>query len=81
MLSQYTMSNSKKHKMQIIQLVVQNIIEGGGRFLKKENRNKLWYDGGVLCGKDKVSIIHQWKTCTFFGCQFDWNGVRTVLFL
>jgi hypothetical protein len=56
MLSQYTMSNSKKHKMQIIQLVVQNIIEGGGRFLKKENRNKEWYDGGVICGKDKVSI-------------------------
>ena len=53
MLSQYTLSSSKKHKMQMIQRVVQTIIQGGGRFLKKENRR--WYDGGIACGKDKVS--------------------------
>lgn len=53
MLSQYTISRSKKHKMQIIQFVVQTVIQGGGRFLKKEDRR--WYDGGIACGKDKVS--------------------------
>jgi hypothetical protein len=40
--------------MQIIQFVVQTVIQGGGRFLKKENRQ--WYDGGIACGKDKVSF-------------------------
>jgi hypothetical protein len=54
MLSQYTMSRSKKHKMQIIQFVVETVLRGGGRFLKKENRR--WYDGGIACGKDKVSF-------------------------
>ena len=57
MLSQYTMSNSKKHKMQIIQYVCHYVVEGRGRFLKKDNRNKQWYDGGIACGKDKVSLI------------------------
>lgn len=52
MLSQYTISRSKKHKMQIIQFVVQTVIQEGGRFLKKEDRR--WYDGGIACGKDKV---------------------------
>lgn len=40
--------------MQIIRLVVNKIVEGGGRFLKKDVRHNQWYDGGVVCGKDKV---------------------------
>ncbi|KAI2505378.1 hypothetical protein MHU86_9084 [Fragilaria crotonensis] len=58
MLSQYTISRSKKHKMQIIQFVVQTVIQGGGRFLKKEDRP--WYDGGIACGKDKKRIAERW---------------------
>lgn len=54
MLPQYLSSASKKGKMKIIRVVVSKILDSGGRFLKKDGHCDQWYDGGVVCGKDKV---------------------------
>jgi hypothetical protein len=67
----YTVSNSKKHKMRIIQLVVQNIIERGRSLLREENRNNARQrcDGGTL-RKGQGEHHPSMKTLPLYGgCQ------------
>lgn len=57
MLPKYAKADSKKQKMHIIRQVVDRIVADGGRFLKKDAKKRAWFDGGTVCGKDKVCCV------------------------
>lgn len=46
----------KREKTAIIRSLIDEVFSQGGRFLKRDLSNKLWYDGGLDAAKVRVSV-------------------------
>mmetsp|Transcript_19426 Transcript_19426/g.32262 ORF Transcript_19426/g.32262 Transcript_19426/m.32262 type:complete len:658 (-) Transcript_19426:17-1990(-) len=53
-LSKYSSADTKSEKTCFVRMVVNEIASKGGRFLKLEKSNSMWYEGDSVCAKSKV---------------------------
>lgn len=53
-LPKYTVADSKSDKSSILREIIRNILQQGGRFLKKDSESDRYYEAGMKAARDKV---------------------------